>query len=74
MGRIKPFQTALSPGRDDTARKENLLFLFLGKRSDTIKARKIFINHGVSLIPVLSKNLELKSTISLNDVLTKKNY
>ena len=51
----------------------NYNFKYLKKR-DFKEARKIFINHGVSLIPVLSKNLELKSTISLNDVLTKKNY
>jgi predicted transcriptional regulator len=49
----------------------NYNFKFLKKR-DLKEAKKIFINHGVSLIPVLSKNLELKSTISLNDVLKRK--
>ena len=50
----------------------NYNFKFLKKR-DLKEARKIFINHGVSLIPVLTEKLELKSTISLNDVLKKKN-
>jgi predicted transcriptional regulator len=50
----------------------NYNFKYLKKR-DFKEAKKIFINYGISLIPILSKNLELKSTITLNDVLNQKN-
>ena len=50
----------------------NYNFKYLKKR-DFKEAKNIFINYGISLIPLLSNNFELNSLISLNDVLNKKN-
>ena len=49
----------------------NYDFKFLKKR-DFSRACKIFIDHGVSVIPILGANFELKSVITLKDILEKK--
>lgn len=48
----------------------NFNFKFLKKR-DLKEAKKIFLKFGISLIPIIDKNFQLKSVITLNEILKK---
>jgi predicted transcriptional regulator len=46
----------------------NKSFKFL-KTNDLVQAKKIFKNTGIGLIPILKKNMELKSYITILDII-----
>lgn len=48
----------------------NKSFIYLLDKEDHDKARKIFIKHNISLLPVLSKNFKLLKVITLKDLFT----
>lgn len=46
----------------------NKSFKFLNS-NDLIKAKKIFKNSGVGLIPIINKNMEIKTYITIVDII-----